>query len=171
VSGQGGVVTAVVATDPDDQGRLGLRYPWLPGGDALPPVYAPVAAALAGGGHGAWFMPEEGDEVLVAFDRGDWNHPFVVGFLWNGAQSPPETDRRNRVLLTPGGHTLRFEDGDAKRVVLRTAGGHEVALDDSAGTATVRVKNGGSVAMDAATLTLRAGGHSVTLSGSGVAIA
>jgi uncharacterized protein involved in type VI secretion and phage assembly len=193
MSGQGGVVTAVVATDPDAQGRLGLRYPWLPHGETLEPVYAPVAAALAGTSRGAWLMPEQGDEVLVAFDRGCWDRPFVVGFLWNGRQTPPETDRRNRVLVTPGGHTLRFEDGDAKRVILRTAGGngrahsftlddqggkvvvhsaggHELTLDDS-GTVTLSVTGGTSVVtLDAQSATVRGGGHSVTLSSSGVAI-
>ena len=170
MSGQEGVVTAVVATAPDEQGRLGVRFPWLPQGDTLPPVYAPVAAALAGDNRGAWFMPEEGDEVLVAFDHGDRDHPFVVGFLWNGDQTPPETDRQNRVILTPGGHTLRFEDGNAKKIVLRSNGGHEVTLDDQAGQATVSIKNGASVTLDAATLTLKAGGHQVVLSSSGVAI-
>ncbi|HEX2093616.1 MAG TPA: phage baseplate assembly protein V [Longimicrobiaceae bacterium] len=171
MSGQGGVVTAVVATAPDDQGRLGVRYPWLPQGETLPPVYAPVAAALAGTSRGAWLMPEEGDEVLVAFERGDWNRPFVVGFLWNGAHAPPETDRRNRVIVTPGGHTLRFEDGDAKKVVLRTAGGHSVTLDDAGGSATVSVPGGASsVVLEASQVTIRGGGHSITLSASGVAI-
>jgi uncharacterized protein involved in type VI secretion and phage assembly len=194
MSGQGGVVTAVVATDPDAQGRLGLRYHWLPNGETLDPVYAPVAAALAGATRGAWLMPEQGDQVLVAFERGDWNRPFVVGFLWNGGQAPPETDRRNRVIVTPGGHTLRFEDGDAKRVILRTAGsggsahsitlddqarkvvvhssgGHELTIDDSAGTVTLGVAGGTStVTLNAASATVRGGGHSVTLSSSGVAI-
>lgn len=191
MSGQPGVVTAVVATAPDSQGRVGLRYPWLPHGDSLEPVYAPVAASLAGASRGAWLMPEEGDEVLVAFHLGCWNEPFVVGFLWNGVDAPPETDRANRVILTPGGHTLRFEDGDAKRVVLRTNGGHEVrlddqgqavsvksngghelSLDDTAGSATLRISGGSSsVTLTAASATLQGGGHSVTLSSSGVAIA
>ena len=117
-------------------------------------------------------MPEEGDEVLVAFRLGCWNEPFVVGFLWNGAQAPPERDRNNRVILTPGGHTLRFEDGDAKRIVLRTSGGHEVTLDDAAGSATLRIAGGSSsVTLTAASATVQGGGHSVTLSSGGVAIA
>lgn len=170
MSGHAGVVTAVVAAAPDDQGRLGIRYPWLPQGDTLPPVYAPVAAALAGASRGAWLMPEDGDEVLVAFDRGDWNRPFVVGFLWNGAHAPPETDRANRVIVTPGGHTLRFEDGSAKKVVLKTSGGHHVTLDDGAGTATVSLSGGTKAELQSSQLTLSAGGHSITISASGVAI-
>lgn len=168
MSEQRGIVTAVVATKPDSQGRLGLRYPILPRGMSLDPEYAPVAAALAGPSRGAWLMPEEGDEVLVAFDRSD--RPFVVGFLWNGKQGPPETDKDNRVFLTPGGNTLRFEDGGSKKIVLATAAGHGVTIEDS-GTITVSIaNNGGSAKLDASSVTLKAGGHQIVLDSSGVAI-
>lgn len=165
---QPGVVTAVVRTldDPEQEGRVGIEYRWLPGGESLPTVFAPVAAALSGGGRGAYFMPEEEDEVLVAFDRGDWDHPYIVGFLWNGADQPPETDHRNRVIVTPGGHTLRFEDGDAKRVVLRTDGGHEVVMDDDGGALAVRSADGHEATFDdgGRSVTVRvAGGASLTL--------
>jgi len=190
MSGHPGVATAVVVTDPDDQGRLGLHYRWLPGGDALAPSYAPVAAALAGANRGAWLMPEVGDEVLVAFEHGDRDHPYVVGFLWNGAEPPPETDPKNRVILTPGGHTLRFEDGNDKKVVLKTAaghhltleddgnavtlhsnGGHELKIDDNAGTITVGISGGASkVELTSSKVTLTGGGRSVALSGGQVQI-
>ena len=141
---QAGVVTAFVRTlqDPEGEGRVGLEYRWLPGGDTLPTVYAPVAAPLAGPDRGAFFMPEEGDEVLVAFDKGDWDHPYIVGFLWNGEQSPPESSYQNRVIVTPGGHTLRFEDATPKKIVLRSDSGHEIELDDAGGTVTVKSKGG-----------------------------
>jgi hypothetical protein len=35
------------------------------------------------------------------------------------------------VITTPGGHTLRFEDGDSKRVVLKSSSGQTITLDDS----------------------------------------
>jgi uncharacterized protein involved in type VI secretion and phage assembly len=96
--------------------------------------WAPVAAALAGKSRGAFFMPEINDEVLVAFDRGDFSHPFIVGFLWNGVDKPPEQDAKNRVIITPGGHQLRFEDADGgKRIVLKTPNGHTLLLDEDGG--------------------------------------
>ena len=44
---------------------------------------------MAGDDRGTFFMPDVGDEVLVAFLAGDPQHPFVVGALWNGKDKPP----------------------------------------------------------------------------------
>ena len=162
-----GVVSAVVKDlkDPDGQGRVQLEFRHLPDGPAS--AWAPVAAALAGGGRGAFLMPEVEDEVLVSFDQGDFNHPFIVGFLWNGVDKPPETDPKNRVILTPGGHTLRFEDGDSKKVILKSSSGHTITLDDSSGSEKVKIETNGklSLTMDdvAKSITLSGGGRSLTM--------
>ena len=74
-----------------------------------------------------------GRRGLVAFEDGDFDHPFVVGFLWNGKHDSPETEASNRVIVTPGGHQLRFEDKeDDTRVILRSNGKHELLLEDKA---------------------------------------
>ena len=88
-----GIVTSV--NDPEGRGRVRLNFPWL---DLNSSDWAPVAAPMAGSKRGVFFMPEVDDEVLVAFEHGDFDHPFVVGFLWNGVDKPPETDRKNRVI-------------------------------------------------------------------------
>jgi uncharacterized protein involved in type VI secretion and phage assembly len=126
-----GLVTGTVidTNDPDGMGRVQVALPFLGGQNDS--FWAPVAAFLAGGGRGAWFMPQTGDEVLVAFLQNDVAHPYVIGFLWNGQDKPPETDVNNRVLVTPGGHTLRFEDGDSKKVILKSSSGLSITLDDS----------------------------------------
>ena len=70
-----GVVIGVVADmeDPLGQGRIKLSFPWM--ADSQSSAWAPVAAPMAGSERGQWFMPEEGDEVLVAFEQGDFEHP------------------------------------------------------------------------------------------------
>jgi uncharacterized protein involved in type VI secretion and phage assembly len=121
--------------DPDGQGRVELQFPWL--SDSLRSYWAPVAAPLAGKQRGVFFMPEIDDEVLVAFEHGSFDHPYIVGFLWNGVDMPPETDSQNRVIMTPGGHTLRFEDGNEKKIVLKSSSGQTITLDDTENSITL----------------------------------
>ena len=163
-----GVVVGIVKSLTDDggQGRLQLEFPHLPGGPKS--GMAPVAAALAGKNRGAFLMPEKDDEVLVAFEQGDINHPYIVGFLWNGVDTPPETDPKTRVLLTPGGHTLRFQDGDDnKKVILMSSSGHKITLDDtqSGQTMTLQTNGNQTVTMDdnKKSITIKGGGQTVTL--------
>ena len=139
-----GVVVAIVKNlqDPDGQGRIEVQFPWL--SDSLRSSWAPVAAPLAGKQRGLYFMPEVDDEVLVAFEHGSFDHPYIVGYLWNGKDIPPESDANNRVIVTPGGHTLRFEDGDGgKKVLLKSSSGQAITLDDS--ESSITLEGGGRV--------------------------
>ena len=110
---------------------------------------------MAGDDRGSFMMPEVGDEALVAFEHGDFAHPFVLGFLWSGADHPPETDTQLRIIRTPGGHELRFEDTPgAKKVVVKTEGGLSLTMDDAQQS-----------------ITITGGGRSVTMQGGQVKIA
>lgn len=183
---QPGVVIGIVrdVDDPSGEGRVQLEFPWLPGGTRS--AWAAIAAPLAGKERGFWFMPEIDDEVLVAFEHGQFDHPFVIGHLWNGVDLPPDTDVEHRVLVTPGGHELRFEDNeDGKQVILQTAGGHKVTMVDKSGETAVKVQTtaGHSVALDdtgqsvtvktagSLSLTLNDAAQSIVLSGGGRSIA
>ena len=79
-----GVVVGVVTDteDPEGLGRVRVSFPWL--GAAPQSSWCRVATPLAGDGHGVWFSPELDTEALVAFEHGDFNHPYVLGYLWNG---------------------------------------------------------------------------------------
>jgi uncharacterized protein involved in type VI secretion and phage assembly len=140
-----GVVIGVVRNldDPAGEGRIQVEFPWLAEGGIS--SWAPIATLMAGNERGSFFMPEIDDEVLVAFEHGDFDHPFVVGFLWNGEQRPPQSDINASVrrLRTVSGHTLEFDDnGGQERVLLVTAGGHEIELKDSA-PASITIKTSG----------------------------
>ena len=90
-----------------------------------------MAAPLAGKRRGVFFMPEIDDEVLVAFEHGDFNRPYIVGYIWNGVDTPPESDLQNRVLVTPGGHTLHLKTVAEKKIILKSSSGQTITLDDS----------------------------------------
>jgi len=142
--------------DPDAQGRVQIRLPWVEesdGGAAL--AWARLATLMAGGERGSWFIPEVDDEVLVAFVGGDPRRPVVIGALWNGVDAPPETmdgDNNVRSVTSRSGHRLTFDDtAGAEKVVLETQGGHTLTLDDaSGGTVTLEHSNGAKIKIDAA---------------------
>jgi uncharacterized protein involved in type VI secretion and phage assembly len=131
-----GVVTGYVKEVDATQSRVKLEFPFLQ--ESYRSDWAPIAAGMSGKKRGMYFMPEVDDEVLVAFENGDFDRPYVIGFLWNGVDVSPETDVNNRVILTPGGHTLRFEDTKgSKKIIVKSDAGHHVTIDDAARTVTV----------------------------------
>lgn len=105
-----GVVTGTVTSnsDPDGQGRVQVSFPFLGGQNQS--YWAPIATLMSGGGRGAWFMPELGDEVLVAFNQEDVGHPYIIGFLWNGQDTPPTTDTHLRTIHSVNGHEVQLYD-------------------------------------------------------------
>ena len=161
-----GVVSGIVTDnhDPEGRARVKINFPWL--AEHAESDWAKVASLMAGKDRGTCFLPEVGDEVLVAFERGDLDHPFIVGYLWNGVDVPPETDPENRIIFTPGKHTLRFEDKNQK-IILKSAGGHEVVIDDSANTLTLQTNGGQSIVLSdnpLSSITLKGGGRQIQMS-------
>src|SRR5262245_61778369 len=78
--------------DPDSMGRVKVKLPWSPDtGSESYEVWARIATLMAGNNRGTWFIPDAEDEVLVAFEAGNPARPYVVGALWNGQDSPPES--------------------------------------------------------------------------------
>jgi hypothetical protein len=163
-----GVVTAFVHEVDAEQGRVKVEFRAID--DELNSTWAPVAAPLSGSRRGQLFMPEVGDECLVAFENGDFDHPYVVGFLWNGQDVSSESQASNRVIVTPGGHQLRFEDKkNDTRIILRSTGKHELHLEDQSDHPLVRLKSNGGreVVLDdhptSGKVEITSGRHSVTL--------
>jgi uncharacterized protein involved in type VI secretion and phage assembly len=105
--------------DPEGMGRVKVRFPWLSGQHES--AWARIAAPMAGPGRGAYFLPEVDDEVLVGFEHGIVEFPYVVGALWNGKDQPPvknEDGKNNlRLIRSRSGHTIRLDDTDGKEKV------------------------------------------------------
>ena len=141
-----GVAIGIVTNnkDPDEMGRVKLRFPWRDSNDES--YWARIATLMAGSEMGTFFLPEVGDEVLVAFDQGDIEHPFVIGSLWNGKEKPPEknTDGKNNVrkIKSRSGHEIILNDEQSKeQVVVKTKAGHAITLNDSAGGEKIEIKD------------------------------
>jgi uncharacterized protein involved in type VI secretion and phage assembly len=158
-----GVVTGIVndISDPDNLGRVKVEIPSI--GDVAESLsnWARIATMAAGKGRGSFFIPEVGDEVLVAFEHGDPNRPFVIGMLWNSDDTPPETmdgEGKNnlRTIKSRSGHIITMDDSkdDQKaKVTIKSQGGHEIVLDDANSKGKIELKS--------------SGGHKVTLDDDG----
>lgn len=100
--------------DPDGLGRVKLKLPWM--ADDIESNWARIAAPMAGPQRGCYFLPEVDDEVLVAFQHGSPEFPYVLGGLWNGKDKPPasNSDGKNdvRVITSRSGHVIRLTDTD-----------------------------------------------------------
>jgi uncharacterized protein involved in type VI secretion and phage assembly len=176
---QGGRITGVaigVVTDnqdPDALGRVRVRFPWR--GTPDESHWARIAVPMAGPDRGTWFLPEVDDEVLVAFERGDISHPYIVGALWNGKDVPPATNSGGsndiRKIRSRAGHELVFDDGPDKGVELRTADGKTVTMmgaklliEDGKGSS-ITIEDGKITVTASSSLSLEAPDISVKASG------
>lgn len=126
-----GFVIGIVSTVDPALGRVKLRVPSID--DDMETNWAPIASPMAGPGRGLYFMPELGDEVVIGFDRGLFDFPYVVGFLWNGKDAPPRTDGTMRVIRSVNGHEIAICDrpiaaGDRGYVQITDAHGNQIEL-------------------------------------------
>jgi uncharacterized protein involved in type VI secretion and phage assembly len=131
-----GLVTNV--NDPQKLGRIKLKYPWFD--EQQESEWVRLAAPGAGPQRGLMALPEVNDEMLVAFEHGDINRPYVLGGLWNPKDKPPAAavDGQGKVTLrtlcTRAGHSIEFlEDGTAGKgaIQIKTAAGQLLKLSDN----------------------------------------
>src|SRR5215475_3124836 len=132
-----GVVVGVVTNnqDPENLHRVKVRFPWLDLDHES--HWARVVATMAGNGRGAYFLPEVDDEVLVAFEHGSLEHPYVLGSLWNGKDKPHENNsdgkNDNRTIKSRSGHVfrLRDSDNDARIEIIDKTGSNKIVISSS----------------------------------------
>jgi phage protein D len=82
-----GLVPGIVSNinDPDKKGRVKVTLPWL--GDQLETDWARTVQ-MGGAKGGGIVIPEVDDEVLVGFEQGRLEYPYVIGGLYNGKDGP-----------------------------------------------------------------------------------
>jgi uncharacterized protein involved in type VI secretion and phage assembly len=83
------------------------------------------------------------DQVLVAFEQGDRDRPYVLGMLWSKNAKPPEKndDGKNnmRTIKSRSGHVVRLDDteGAEKIEVIDKAAKNKIVIDSKANTITI----------------------------------
>jgi uncharacterized protein involved in type VI secretion and phage assembly len=140
-----------------------VTLPWCPdSGGGRYEAWARIATLFAGNSRGSWFIPDVGDEVLVAFEHGDPARPYLLGGLWNGSDSPPQSmdgggQNDKKVIKSRNGVTVTFDDQKGQEtLILETPGGQKVTLKDGPGNLVVEDSNGNSVKLETAGITVTA---------------
>ena len=131
--------------------RIKVKFPWLPKdptGKDIESNWARIATPMAGPERGILFVPEINDEVLIAFEQGDVNRPYMVGALWNGKDKPPESGSEyqkggkiiHRVIKTRAGHLFILDDSDDKPSIqiIDKTGANSIVIDSAQNTITVK---------------------------------
>ena len=176
------IATVSSAKDPNNAGRVQLKFPWLD--DTYVSDWVRVMQPGAGSAWGTIILPEVGSEVLVAFDQGDVRKPYVIGGLYNQSDAiAPQGDVplldsgtgafNQRLFQSRTKHMLYFNDSQSAPVVtLQTGDGKNMLQMQPTPTATpalVTLQSGGSVMIQAdqsGKITLQQGQNSIVMSAS-----
>lgn len=113
--------------DPSGLGRIKVAFAWQEGDDT---PWLRMINPHAGGGKGMYFIPEIGEEVLVAFENGNAEKPFVLGAMYNGNESSSYASSGN----------------DQK--VIQTRSGTKIIMNDAAGSVYIEDPSGNTWLMD-----------------------
>ncbi|MDR2163098.1 MAG: phage baseplate assembly protein V [Clostridiales Family XIII bacterium] len=136
-----GVMVGIVAKnyDKDMPGRVCVTVPTRDK-DANELQWARMAQPSGGAKWGHYFLPEIGDQVLLTFENGNIEKPYVIGCVSKDKDRflGQSVDKDNKIkrIVTRNGNELRFEDnregeGDKDCITLSTAKStHTLKLDN-----------------------------------------
>ena len=151
-----GLVVGMVSDnmDPDNLGRVKVTFPWLT--ETYVSAWARTMQIGAGTGGVAGFLwvPEVGDEVLVGFDRGDIDHPYVIGGLYNGLAKPEPAPSINagvtsRRITSREMHTIQFDDGPEATGITIKVGTETVTIKLDAEQEALTITSAGKITLQA----------------------
>jgi len=178
-----GVVIGIVTNnqDPEKLARVKVKFPWLSNEDES--YWARIAAPMAGKDRGTFFLPEVDDEVLVVFEHGNLQFPYILGALWNGKDTPPDTneDGKNnvRVIKSRSGHVIKLNDEDGKETIeiIDKTQNNSLVIDTAKNTITLTTDKDiilsasqGTIKLDAQKIEIKSSADTKIESGAGMDI-
>lgn len=147
-----GVVAGIVAKNYDSNmpGRVCVSVPTRDN-NANELQWARVLMPSSGSAWGHYFLPETGDQVLLAFEQGNIERPYVIGCIPkdNNRFLRQAADEHNRYkkIMTKNGNTITFEDdsegeGENDSILISTANNsHRIELDNKRQTILISDKD------------------------------
>jgi type VI secretion system secreted protein VgrG len=115
--------------DPAGLGRVQVQMEWQKSNSDNTP-WIRMTNPHAGGGKGMYFIPEIGEEMLVGFEGGNAEKPYVLGAMYNGSESSSYSTAGN----------------DQK--VIQTRSGTKIIMNDAIGSVFIEDPSGNTWLMD-----------------------
>jgi uncharacterized protein involved in type VI secretion and phage assembly len=118
--------------DPNSTGRIKVKFKWQCQSNDVTEwlrVMTPDAGSSdkVSKNRGFVFIPEVGDQVVVAFEEGNIARPFVMGSVFHGKNSTGgSTSNNSKSLTSKSGHTVQLNDGGGITIKDKTGGNHIV---------------------------------------------
>ena len=119
--------------DPKGMGRVRVQFFWQKGEQLSP--WIRMIQPYAGSGKGFYFIPEVGQEVMVDFENGNAERPFVLGTHYNG-EAKSGYNPTTKAIHTQSGTKILLNDAEGS-VRIEDASGNIYQMD---GNGTIEVK-------------------------------
>lgn len=166
------MATVISNEDPKKQGRVQVKMNWQINGmkSSWLRVLSPDAgnSDKVASNRGFVFIPEKGDQVMVAFRYNDPNRPYVQGSIFNGTNAGGGGDsNKTKSLTTRSGAMVSLDDSKGS-ITVKDPGGNTVFLDGS-GAVEITAINSISLTVGSSSLTLNNAGD-INLSGVNIKI-
>ncbi len=103
--------------DPEKLGRIKVRLMWHDNSSNSP--WVRISMPNAGGNKGIYFLPEIDEEVLVGFENGNPDLPYVIGSMHNGKDKSEwhNNDNYMKAIHTQSGNVILFNDEGGKETI------------------------------------------------------
>ena len=122
--------------DPLGLGRVRVQMMWQEAGSEKTP-WIRLLQPHSGSGKGFYFVPEIGEEVLVGFQGGNAEKPYVIGTQYNGKEKSGYANKENNIkaVHTRSGHKLVFTEDES--ILITDKSGNEILLDTKGSNITI----------------------------------
>ena len=105
--------------DPEKLGRVRVQFQWQKEQDEkMMTPWIRISTPYAGKDKGFYLIPEIKEEVMVGFENGNAEKPYVIGALYHGSQKPRpgwcRDENNNKSFRSRSGQTIQFQDRDVE---------------------------------------------------------
>lgn len=161
--------------DPNHLGRIRVQFDWQAqlgensDGEQMMTPWLRLSQPYAGGGKGFSFIPEIGEEVMIDFEGGNAERPFVKGTLYNGVGDPDGAwlpgNNQVKAIRTRNGHTIEiWDEGAGGYIRIYDNGKENYILTFSTDEKLIKLESTGNIELYAQNDIIMHAGHDINAS-------